>query len=148
MRFIPTRSVAIDQVPDFDFRKANTLPRRWINNSFVGWNGLAEIVWPERQLRLSVNTPDTSCYHVYSPDDRAGFFCFETETHIPDAATLIQAEQQGAPDWIPPGGVLTHEARFMETFLWSGTSRPVNHITSTLRPASRSSRPLEGMRSK
>lgn len=114
-RYIPTQSVPLDDAPEFDFRAANSLPGSWINNSFVGWNGIAEIFWPDRQFRLSVSSPDTACYHVYSPDRHARFFCFETETHIPDAARLLQAGTVGAPDWLQPGEALVHEAQFKVT---------------------------------
>lgn len=111
-RYIPTRSVLVEELQGFDFRKANTLPVGWINNSFIGWNGLAEIIWPERHLRLSIHSQHTACYHVYSPNDEACFFCFETQTHVPDGARLLQVGDVGAPDWLQPGQVLLHEARF------------------------------------
>jgi len=111
-RYIPTRSASVENLHGFDFRKANMLPRRWINNSFVGWDGVAEIIWPESHIRLSIESRHTSCYHVYSPSDQAGFFCFETQTHIPDAARLLQGGDAGAPDWLEPDEVLLHEVRF------------------------------------
>lgn len=118
-RYIPTRSIALDDAPEFDFRLGSCLPEGWINNSFVGWKGVAEIVWPERQLRLSISSPDATCYHVFSPGRHAGFFCFETETHIPDAARLLQAGTAGAPKWLQPGESIVHEARF-KVANWSG----------------------------
>jgi len=114
-RYIPTQKVPVEALHDFDFRKAARLPEGWINNSFVGWNGVAEIVWPERQLRLAVRSADVACYHVYSPDQHALFFCFETETHIPDAAQLLRPGDAGAPKWLEPGEVVVHEAQFTVT---------------------------------
>lgn len=114
-RYIPTQTVPVEDLHDFDFRKANRLPERWINNSFVGWNGVAEIVWPEHQLRLAISSADSACYHVYSPDQHARFFCFETETHIPDAARLLRAGDVGAPDWLEPDQALVHAAQFSVT---------------------------------
>jgi aldose 1-epimerase len=111
-RYIPTRSVSVEDLHGFDFRKASRLPGGWINNSFVGWNGAAKIAWPERHLRLSIRSQHTACYHVYSPNDEAGFFCFETQTQIPDAARLLQAGDVGAPDWLGSGAVMVHEVRF------------------------------------
>lgn len=111
-RYIPTEAVSVDSVPDFDFRSRNHLPDRWINNSFTGWDGEAEITWPERALRLKVSSPATQCYHIYSPAGDAPFFCFETETHIPDAANLLPANAAGAPAWLSQGEMLIHEARF------------------------------------
>ena len=111
-RYIPTKPVALDVVPDFDFRSGNRLPDRWINNSFVAWDGCAEITWPKHALGLKVSAPGTRCYHVYSPGRAAAFFCFETETHIPDAANLLPENAMGAPSWLRPGQALTHEARF------------------------------------
>lgn len=116
-RHIPTVSVPLEEVPDFDFRSARRLPERWINNSFVGWYGTADIVWPEQALRLRISSPGTRCYHVYSPSRDAPFFCFETETHIPDAANLVADNEPGAPTWLQPGELLIHETRF-EVLRW------------------------------
>lgn len=114
-RYIPTRSVSVEDLPYFDFRTPNTLPSGWINNSFVGWDGVAKIVWPERQLRLTVSAADSACYHVYSPGSDAPFFCFETETHIPDAARLLPAGVLGAAEWLKAGEVFVHETKFKVT---------------------------------
>lgn len=111
-RYIPTEPVSIDAVPDFDFRSGNALPRRWINNSFTGWDGIADIDWPEQGIRLRIRSPGTGCYHVYSPGPEASFFCFETETHIPDAANLVPETATGAPAWLRQSEVLVHETRF------------------------------------
>lgn len=112
-RYIPTRPVPVGEIPDFDFRSANRLPRRWINNSYVGWNGVAEILWPEHELRLEMSSPATVCYHVYSPSDQSPFFCFETETHIPDGVNLVSEGEIGAPTRLGRGDTLVHQAQFM-----------------------------------
>lgn len=111
-RYIPTEAVDLHSVPDFDFRSGNRLPSRWINNSFVGWDGFAEIAWPEKAMVLRISAPGTHCFHIYSPGDAAPFFCFETETHIPDGANLLRESAMGAPAWLRHNKTLVHEARF------------------------------------
>ncbi len=115
--YTPTRAVPVEDLDNFNFCNATTLPAGWINNSFVGWNGVAEIVWLEHQRKLVVISAEADCYHVYSPDQHARFFCFETETQIPDAARLLKAGDLGAPNWLEPGQTLVHSVQFDVTRL-------------------------------
>jgi aldose 1-epimerase len=71
---------------EWDFAAPRGLPRRWVNNAFLGWDGRARILWPERRLELDIEAdPPLSTYILYSPSDKAGFFCFEPVTHPVDA---------------------------------------------------------------
>lgn len=61
---------------------------RTIDNSFVGWNGLARVTWPERQLSLTIRTsPPLRHFVLYAPV-AAPFFCFEPMTHPINAINL------------------------------------------------------------
>jgi aldose 1-epimerase len=75
--------------PEWDFRTAKSLPRGFINNGFVGWEGRALVTWPERALQLQIEalSPLTT-YIVYSPSATADFFCFEPVSHPVDAVNL------------------------------------------------------------
>jgi aldose 1-epimerase len=84
---------ALGLVPqEVDFSASRSLPRHWINNGFTGWDGTAEIVWPEQQLALAIRcSPLFRHYFVFMSDTRfePGFaddyFCFEPMTHCADA---------------------------------------------------------------
>jgi aldose 1-epimerase len=86
---LPTEEVPLPA--DLDFRAAAPLPNRWINNGFEGWDGHAQIDWPERGLSLQIDAdPIFSRYVIYRPDTArdpayAGdWFCFEPMTHSVD----------------------------------------------------------------
>lgn len=79
-------------VPEaLDFRAAAPLPRRWVNNGFAGWDGAARIVWPGRDLALSIEAPGAGYYFVFvsdtgfDPHYHHDYFCFEPMTHAADS---------------------------------------------------------------
>jgi aldose 1-epimerase len=91
--FLPDENVGIP--PHLDFRRAKTLPRRWTNNGFEGWDGAAEIVWPERGLGLTITTePVLSRYFLFLSDSafdpayRYDYFCLEPMSHSANAHNL------------------------------------------------------------
>ncbi|MBZ9822631.1 aldose 1-epimerase [Mesorhizobium sp. CA4] len=91
--WLPDARIAIPE--NLDFSQAKTLPRQWINNGFDGWNGAASIVWPERHLRLCIETaPTLSRYFLFvsdttfDPHYREDFFCFEPMSHSANGHNL------------------------------------------------------------
>lgn len=94
-----------------DFCTPKPLPRRWVNNGFSGWDGKAEIVWPEsgHQLRLTTS-PECPVFFLYISDSRFDpgyqhdFFCFEPMTH---AANDHHLPQGGSLRVLSPGESLT-----------------------------------------
>lgn len=86
---LPAGEAPVASRPEWDFAASRPLPSGWINNAFLGWDGRATIVWPERALALDVEAePPLSTYILYSPSDQAGFVCFEPVTHPVDAHNL------------------------------------------------------------
>ena len=72
---------------DADFHKLRPLAAAAdINHSFEGWDGHAEIVWPDHRLSLSI-AADTSRYVLYTPVGY-DFFCFEPVDHAINAHNL------------------------------------------------------------
>ncbi|MBB1251005.1 aldose 1-epimerase [Rhizobium sp. G21] len=69
---------------DLDPRGGATLPDRFLNNAFDGWDGAAQIHWPERGVSAIITAPDHSVAMLYSPSAEAGFFCWEPMTHLPN----------------------------------------------------------------
>ncbi len=71
---------------DLDFTTGATLPDRWLNNTFDGWDGRARIEWPKTGIALSL-TADEAFRHfvLYAPSASDSFFCFEPMSHRPNA---------------------------------------------------------------
>jgi aldose 1-epimerase len=90
-RYAPERELHLpaqsEPVPhDLDFSAGAPLPARWLNNAFDGWDGAADIEYPETGLILSLEADDTfRFFTLYAPAPEAGFFCFEPMTHRPNA---------------------------------------------------------------
>jgi aldose 1-epimerase len=80
---------------DLDFSRAATLPRRWINNGFEGWDGRARIAWPESGTALDL-TADPIFRHAviflsdqrFDPGFRGDYFCFEPMSHLANGHNL------------------------------------------------------------
>jgi aldose 1-epimerase len=94
---LPAGELAVSAREDWNFAIAKRLPGGWINNAFLGWNGQASLVWPDREIGLDISAgPPISTYIVYSPAHDADFFCFEPVTHPVDAHNLPgRAEANG-----------------------------------------------------
>jgi len=109
------------------FTEVTPIPERWdfsggravagtdLVNGFAGWTGKAEIAWPERDARLTIEA-SASLGHlvVYTPPGER-FFCVEPVSHAVDAFNL---EARGAaPDngtvVLQPGETLAGTARFV-----------------------------------
>lgn len=95
---------------DLNFSEAARLPRRWVNNGFSGWDGRAEIFWPEHGLALQIDAdsqfrdyffflPDRD----FDPDFAEDYFCFEPMTH---RANAHRAADLGGLTVLAPGEVL------------------------------------------
>jgi galactose mutarotase-like enzyme len=97
-RHLPTEQAAVASRPEWDFSSFRSLPDRWINNGFVGWNGCAAIRWNDRALALEVETrPALSHYLLYSPAADSSFFCFEPVSHAVNAHNLPPGPEASRP---------------------------------------------------
>ena len=86
---LPAGELDIRAREDWNFATLRRLPGGWINNAFLGWNGRASVVWPDRGMSLIISAEaPISTYIVYSPAAEADFFCFEPVTHPVDAHNL------------------------------------------------------------
>ena len=97
--------------PELDFSTPRALPQRWINNGFEGWNRRARIVWPERDLGISIDAGEAfTTYFLFrsdtdfEPDFSADYFCFEPMTHLADGHHL---PEYGGLVELAPGAALT-----------------------------------------
>lgn len=100
---LPKAIEPIARHPEMDFNTSRSLPGRWINNWFSGWNRQARIDWPRRGISAAVTASDgLDQYVVFSPSGDADFFCFEPVSHPVDAFNL-------------PGGAEKYGMKILET---------------------------------
>lgn len=113
--FMPGPMTAIPA--DLNFTAASPLPRRWINNGFKGWNGQAEIIWPEHgvALHIEADAPFQDYFifmsdKSFEPDFAGDYFCFEPMTHEADAH---HAADFGGLTLLEPGADINGRVSFM-----------------------------------
>ena len=112
-RHLPTSLAALANHPNWDFASLRPLPEGWINNSFMQWDGHAEIRWEDRGVMLNITaSPPLTAYILYSPDQTAPFFCFEPVSHGVDAHNLPPGPEAHGLVILPPGATLASECRF------------------------------------
>jgi aldose 1-epimerase len=69
----------------FDYSRAMPVARGDIDHCFVGWDGKAEILWPDRPLALEITASgELPCAVVCIRSDIDGF-CFEPVPHVNNA---------------------------------------------------------------
>lgn len=105
---------SIEAIPErWDFRDGRALAGTELCHGLTGWQGRAELEWPETGLRLAM-TASASLGHlvVYAPPDQ-DFFCVEPVSHSVDAFNL---ESRGVPGngtvVLAPGETLIGHVRF------------------------------------
>ena len=77
-----------------------------LDHCFAGWDGRAEIAWPDRCLRIETDPPQRFV-QVYTPTG-ADFFCVEPQSAMPDA---VNRAESGVVE-LAPGETLTFATRF------------------------------------
>lgn len=114
-RHLPAGPVPVASRKDWDFSEPHPLPGTWINNDFSPWDGRAEIIWRDRNLRILVDTdrdPRLTTFILYSPDSEADFFCFEPVTHPVDAHNRPGGPEANGLSVLAPGETLAVSCRF------------------------------------
>jgi aldose 1-epimerase len=116
--WLPTVRHALPR--ELDFNTARSLPRHWVNNGFEGWDGHAEIAWPDRGVSLVIDADSLfERYFVFvsdagfDPTYRGDFFCFEPMSHSADAH---HQPDGGGLRVLAPGETLTGSIRFQVVF--------------------------------
>lgn len=99
----------VEQVPAtgrYDLRQRKICGQN-LDNGFEGWNGTARIVWPERELALTLSSPDAQRFQVYSPAT-GGLFVAEP---VQNANAALNAPQD---EWARLGVVLLEQGHQVE----------------------------------
>ncbi|WP_205624907.1 aldose 1-epimerase [Geminicoccus roseus] len=111
--FLPTVRVPVQG--DLDFAAGAPLPGRWVNSCFEGWDGVAEIAWPERDLCLRIQADRLFDRFVlflsdpsFEPSYRQEHFCFEPMSHSVAAHTMAGG---GGLRSLEPGEALSGSMR-------------------------------------
>ncbi|MES2900160.1 MAG: aldose 1-epimerase [Pseudomonadota bacterium] len=105
---LPAAPIAIP--PEWDFSAPRRLPEGGIDNVFSGWDGEAEIIWPESGQRLLIRA-DMDYFIVYTRLG-ADFFCFEPVDHMINAHNLAGGPAQHGLSLLAPGQSLARTVSF------------------------------------
>lgn len=99
-----------------DWSGGRTLPaHRLIDHCYAGWQGLAELEWPEESLcvRLHAGVP-LRWLHLYLPPEEA-FVCLEPVSHMPDALNRPEPPELTGARLLAPGQTLAATVRVSVT---------------------------------
>ena len=105
---LPSKPIDIPQ--EWNFDALRRLPSGVIDNVFEGWDGQADIVWPESGMRLHIGA-DMGYYIVYTRPG-ADFFCFEPVDHLINAHNLPGGPAQNGLSLLAPGQSLARTVKF------------------------------------
>ncbi|MDP6690204.1 MAG: aldose 1-epimerase [Alphaproteobacteria bacterium] len=75
---------------DWDLPKGCTITGLGCDNLFTGWDGMARISWPERNLGLSMQASANLGYLVVYAPTGEDFFCAEPVSHLTDAFNSVE----------------------------------------------------------
>lgn len=101
------------------FDRLCALPRDQVDHAFSGWDGRADVVWPETGLRLTLEA-DMSYYVLYAPLG-ADFFCFEPVDHPINAHNMPGGATSNGLTLLGPQQQLQRQFHF-------GVSQGVSHV--------------------
>jgi aldose 1-epimerase len=110
-RKIPARRVSLPAA--WDFAQGQRLAPLDLDHCFGGWDGRAELHWPEKDLTVVIEaTPPLRHLVIYVPPGQ-DFFCLEPVSHVNDGFNLLE---RGVEDTgvhvLAPGQTLAGTIRF------------------------------------
>jgi aldose 1-epimerase len=100
----------IDLPPEWDFRSGRPLPATPVDHAFCGWDGKAEVHWPDTGVSLAIEA-DMGYYILYAPAGR-DFFCFEPVDHAVNAHNLPRGVARNGLTILVPGQTLCRRVVF------------------------------------
>jgi aldose 1-epimerase len=103
-------SLAVKPFDKFDYANGMPVTRGDVDHCFSGWDGGAEIFWPERGTGVRIEASDAlRCAVVCIRSDLDGF-CFEPVPHLNDV--INRSDRAHAMPVIAPGESFTASIRF------------------------------------
>lgn len=110
-RKIPQRRVPLPAA--WDFARGLRLASLDLDHCFGGWDGRAELHWPETDLTLAIEaTPALRHLVIYVPPGQ-DFFCIEPVSHVNDGFNLLERGIEGTGVRVlAPGEALGATVRF------------------------------------
>jgi aldose 1-epimerase len=100
----------IDLPPEWDFASGRPLPPTLVDHAFCGWDGKAEVHWPDTGVSLAIEA-DMGYYILYAPEGR-DFFCFEPVDHAINAHNLPRGPARNGLSILAPGQTLRRRVVF------------------------------------
>ena len=105
---LPAEEIALPA--GWDFAPARPLPQEQVDHVFCGWDGTAEIAWPDTGITLGIDA-DMAYYILYTPAG-AKFFCFEPVDHAINAHNLPGGAVRNGLTALAPGRTLSRRVSF------------------------------------
>jgi aldose 1-epimerase len=111
------QSIATDRIatPDeLDFSQARLLPKGWRNNCYAGWEGIAEIMFPDSGFGLRIEADPPFRYLMFYSDPNKKYFCLEPQTHVVGAFNRIgrQSDSDLGVFFLEPGQTVEGKISF------------------------------------
>ena len=105
---LPQEAIAVP--PEWDFTLAKALPAEHVDHVFRGWDGQAEVHWPDTRVSLAIEA-DMAYYILYAPAG-TDFFCFEPVDHAINAHKLPGGAVRNGLTVLAPGQTLGRRVSF------------------------------------
>ena len=80
--------------PELDFSQAKQLPPSWRDNCYGGWDGCAEVTFPDIGVGLRIEAGHLFRHLMLYCDPGKAFFCVEPQTHAAGALNRILDNDQ------------------------------------------------------
>lgn len=90
-------SVATDRISvpiELDFGEERLLPRTWRNNCYAGWDGLAELKFPDSGFGLRIEADPIFRHLMLYADPNQSVFCVEPQTNAVCALNRIGSDDE------------------------------------------------------
>jgi aldose 1-epimerase len=112
-RHLPAGERILGADDEWNFQNGRALPRGWINNAFLDWDGRAKIDWTDRGLSVDIDADaPLKTFIVYSPSADADHFCFEPVSHTVDEHNAEQSVEKRGLVELSPGDDIRARCRF------------------------------------
>lgn len=103
-RMLPAARTAVP--PAFDFHEQRTLDTLTVDNCFAGWDGNADIEWPDRQWKLRIAATSVFGHLVVFTSPARDAIAIEPVSHVNNALNLARARDDTGLVVLAPGATL------------------------------------------